>query len=87
MYLIGFLIVGAVVGLLAGFVMTGPGYGIFWDMVAGAVGALVCGLALSLVFGSYFTGLVIAYLGAVVVATILVAILHLVTGERPHVAR
>lgn len=77
MHLIGFLIVGVVVGWLAGHVMIGPGYGTFWDMVVGAVGAMVGGLVLSLVFGIYFTGLVISYLAAVIVATVLVAVLHL----------
>ncbi|HET7419785.1 MAG TPA: GlsB/YeaQ/YmgE family stress response membrane protein [Candidatus Dormibacteraeota bacterium] len=86
MYLIGFLVVGVAIGFLAGHVMTGSGYGVFWDMVVGAVGALVCGLVLSLVFGTYETGLIIAFLGAVIVAAVLVAVLHLANREKPRIA-
>lgn len=83
MYFIGFLILGVAIGWLAGHVMIGSGYGMFWDMVVGAVGAMVAGLTLSLVFGTLLTGLLIAYLGAVIVAAILVAVLHLTGRERP----
>jgi uncharacterized membrane protein YeaQ/YmgE (transglycosylase-associated protein family) len=76
MYLIGFLITGLAVGFLAGKVMIGEGYGIFWDMVVGAVGALVGGLAFSQYYGTYSTGLLISFLVAVIAAAVLVAILH-----------
>jgi len=76
MYLVGFLVVGVAVGFLAGYVMTGHGYGIFWDMVVGAVGAVVAGLVLSLISG------------AALAAVVLVAVLHLAYGrERPRAAR
>jgi uncharacterized membrane protein YeaQ/YmgE (transglycosylase-associated protein family) len=78
MYLIGFIVVGIAIGGLSGYVMTGQGYGVFWDMVVGAVGAVVSGLVLSLVFGAYTTGLVISFLGAVLAAVALVAVLHVV---------
>ena len=87
MHLIGFLLVGVAIGWLAGKVMVGAGYGIFWDMVVGAVGAIVGGLVLSLVFGMYLTGLVIAYLAAVIVAAVLVGVLHVAGGEKPQIAR
>jgi uncharacterized membrane protein YeaQ/YmgE (transglycosylase-associated protein family) len=87
MYFLGFLVVGVVVGFLAGYVMTGPGYGIFWDMVVGAVGAMVAGLVLSLMFGTYSSGLVISYLGAVIAGAVLVAVLHVLVKERPQTAR
>ena len=87
MYFIGFLIVGLAIGWLAGQVMIGPGYGIFWDMVVGAVGAMVAGLVLSLVFGTLLSGLVIAYLGAVIAAAVLVAVLHVLVKERPEIAK
>ena len=85
MHLIGFALLGVVIGFLAGHVMIGHGYGIFWDMVVGAVGAMVGGLVLSLLFGTYVTGLVVSYLGAVIVAAVLVAVLHLVGKEQPVV--
>jgi uncharacterized membrane protein YeaQ/YmgE (transglycosylase-associated protein family) len=87
LYFIGFLIVGLAIGWLAGQVMIGPGYGIFWDMVVGAVGAMVAGLVLSLVFGTLLSGLVIAYLGAVIAAAVLVAVLHVLVKERPEIAK
>jgi uncharacterized membrane protein YeaQ/YmgE (transglycosylase-associated protein family) len=88
MYLIGFLVVGVAIGALAGYVMTGHGYGVFWDMVVGAVGAVVAGLVRSLVFGAYTTGLVVSLLGAALAAVVLVAVLHLVyRTERPRTAR
>jgi uncharacterized membrane protein YeaQ/YmgE (transglycosylase-associated protein family) len=82
-HLIGFMLVGVAIGWLAGQMMIGQGYGIFWDMVVGAVGALVSGLVLSIVFGMYSTGLVISYLAAVIVAAVLVGVLHVVGKERP----
>ena len=36
MHLIGFLIMGAIVGWLAGKIMSGHGYGIIWDVVLGS---------------------------------------------------
>jgi uncharacterized membrane protein YeaQ/YmgE (transglycosylase-associated protein family) len=88
MYLIGFLITGLAVGYLAGKVTIGEGYGIFWDMVVGAVGALVGGLAFSLFYGTYTTGLLIAFLVAVIAAAVLVAILHVVASkEKREIAR
>ena len=85
MYLIGCLIAGVAVGWLAGKVTIGAGYGIFWDLVVGAVGALVAGLVFSLLFGAYSSGLVIAFLGAVIAAAALVAILHVANREQPRV--
>ena len=81
MHLIGFLIVGVAIGALASYVMTGPGYGMFWDMVVGAVGAMVAGLVRTLIFGRLDNGLLISYMAAVICAAVLVAILHL-TGTR-----
>lgn len=87
MYFIGFLVLGVAVGGLAGHAMTGAGYGIFWDTVVGAVGAIVTGLVLSLVFGTFFTGLVISYLGAVIAAAVLVAVLHVLVKHHPEMAK
>ena len=88
MYLLGFLVAGVAVGYLAGKVTIGEGYGIFWDMVVGAVGALVGGLAFTLFYGPYATGFLIAFLVAVIAAGVLVAVLHVVaTREKSAVAR
>jgi uncharacterized membrane protein YeaQ/YmgE (transglycosylase-associated protein family) len=45
MSLIAFLIVGLLAGWLAGLFVEGHGFGPFWDIVVGAMGALVGGVA------------------------------------------
>ncbi len=81
MHLIGFIILGAIAGWLAGKIMSGHGYGIIWDIVVGIVGAFLGGFVFSLIFGTQPTGLVISFIVALVGACILVAILHLVRRE------
>ena len=81
MHLIGFIILGAIAGWLAGKIMSGHGYGIIWDIVVGIVGAFIGGFVFSLIFGTQPTGLVISFIVALVGACILVAILHLVRRE------
>src|SRR5437867_8234583 len=81
MHLIGFLIMGAIVGWLAGKIMSGHGYGIIWDIVLGVVGSFVGGLIFSLIFGTQPTGLVISFIVALIGAVVLVAIVHMVRRE------
>lgn len=59
MHLIGFLIMGAVVGWLASKVMSGHGYATIWDVVLGIVGSFVGGFIFTLIFGVAPTGLLI----------------------------
>ncbi|HVH62612.1 MAG TPA: GlsB/YeaQ/YmgE family stress response membrane protein [Candidatus Dormibacteraeota bacterium] len=81
MHLLGFIILGAIAGWLAGKIMSGHGYGIIWDIVLGVVGAFVGGFIFSLIFGTQPTGLVISFIVALVGAIVLVAIIHLVKRE------
>jgi uncharacterized membrane protein YeaQ/YmgE (transglycosylase-associated protein family) len=81
MHLIGFLILGAIVGWLAGKIMSGHGYGIIWDVVLGIIGSFVGGLVFSLIFGTQPTGLIISFIVALIGACVLVAIVHLVKRE------
>jgi uncharacterized membrane protein YeaQ/YmgE (transglycosylase-associated protein family) len=81
MHLIGFLILGAIAGWLAGKIMSGHGYGIIWDVVLGVVGAFVGGFIFSLIFGTQPTGLIISFVVALIGACILVAIVHLIRRE------
>jgi uncharacterized membrane protein YeaQ/YmgE (transglycosylase-associated protein family) len=81
MQLIGFLILGAIAGWLAGKIMSGHGYGVIWDIVLGVVGAFIGGFVFSLIFGTQPTGLVISFVVALVGACVLVAIVHLVRRE------
>src|SRR2546425_12354662 len=77
MHRIGFLIMGAIVGWLAGKIMSGHGYGIIWDVVLGIVGSFVGGFVFSLIFGTAPTGLVISFIVALIGAILLVAIVHM----------
>lgn len=81
MHLIGFIILGALAGWLAGKIMSGHGYGIIWDIVLGIVGAFVGGFVFSKIFGTEPSGLIISFIVALVGACVLVAILHLVKRE------
>ncbi|HSP10495.1 MAG TPA: GlsB/YeaQ/YmgE family stress response membrane protein [Candidatus Dormibacteraeota bacterium] len=81
MHLIGFLILGAIVGWLAGKIMSGRGFGILWDIVLGIVGSFVGGFVFSLIFGTQPAGLLISFVVALIGACVLVAIVHLVKRE------
>ncbi|HYL07910.1 MAG TPA: GlsB/YeaQ/YmgE family stress response membrane protein [Candidatus Udaeobacter sp.] len=81
MHLLGFIILGAIAGWLAGKIMSGHGYGVLWDIVVGVVGAFIGGFVFSLIFGTQPTGLVISFIVALIGACILVAIVHLVKRE------
>ena len=81
MHLIGFIILGAIVGWLAGKIMSGHGYGIIWDIVLGIIGSFVGGLVFSLIFGTQPTGLIISFIVALIGACVLVAIVHLLKRE------
>ena len=83
MQFIGFLILGAIVGWLAGKVMSGHGYGIIWDIVLGVVGSFVGGFIFSLIFGTAPSGLIISFIVAFIGACVLVAVVRIVRGERP----
>ena len=78
---IGFLIMGAIVGWLAGKVMSGHGYGIVWHIVLGIVGSFVGGFLFTLFFGSQPTGLVISFIVALIGAIILVGIVHMIRRQ------
>ena len=86
MHLIGFLILGAIVGWLAGKIMSGHGYGVIWDIVLGIVGSFVGGLVFSLIFGTQPTGLIISFIVALIGACLLVGIVHLVKREPARMA-
>ena len=81
MQLIGFLIMGAIVGWLAGKIMSGHGYGILWDVVVGIVGSFLGGFIFSLIFGVQSTGLIVSFIVALIGAIVLVAIVHMVKRE------
>ncbi len=77
MHILYFLIVGLVVGWLAGVLVKGRGFGVLGDIIVGIVGAMVGGF-LSGVFGispsTGFGAFVMAVVGAVVLLAIIKAI-------------
>src|SRR5256884_8056800 len=81
MHLIGFLIMGAIVGWLAGKIMSGHGYGIIWDVVLGIVGSFLGGFIFSVLFGTQPTGLGISFIVALLGAVVLVGIVHMIKPE------
>ncbi len=77
MGILSWIVVGAIVGLLANWLVAGrfPG-GIFGTVVGGTLGAVLGGLIFSLVLGRGVTGfdaisLLIAFAGAAVLLTVL----------------
>ncbi len=81
MHLIGFLVLGAIVGWLAGKIMSGHGYGIIWDVVLGIMGSFVGGFVFSLIFGTAPTGLVMSFIVALIGAIVVVGIVHMIRRE------
>jgi uncharacterized membrane protein YeaQ/YmgE (transglycosylase-associated protein family) len=81
MHLIWFVVLGAIVGWLAGKIMSGHGYGIIWDIVLGILGSFVGGFVFSLIFGTQPTGLVISFVVALIGAIVLVALVRMVRRE------
>jgi uncharacterized membrane protein YeaQ/YmgE (transglycosylase-associated protein family) len=79
--LIGFVILGAIAGWLAGKVMSGHGYGIIWDIVLGIVGSFVGGWVFSLIFGTKPSGVIISFIVAFIGAVVLVALARVIRRE------
>jgi uncharacterized membrane protein YeaQ/YmgE (transglycosylase-associated protein family) len=73
--LLWFLLIGMVVGWLAGQLVKGGGFGVFGDIVVGVIGALVGGflfLAMGMSAGGGLLGsLIVATIGAVVLILVL----------------
>ncbi|HST03859.1 MAG TPA: GlsB/YeaQ/YmgE family stress response membrane protein [Chloroflexia bacterium] len=89
MNIIGWLVIGAIAGVIAGMVMKGGGYGLVGDIIVGLVGALIGGfLAALLGLGGLnandpisWGSLIIAVIGAI----ILIAILRMMSGNKARV--
>lgn len=80
--LVAWLIIGVVAGALAGRVVQGRGLGFLGDLAVGAAGALIGGvllrhLAPDVRYG-FLGSIVVAFVGA----SLLLAVLHLLTGGR-----
>jgi uncharacterized membrane protein YeaQ/YmgE (transglycosylase-associated protein family) len=82
MYLLAWIVIGAVVGWGTGRVFQGNGYGPFMDILMGVGGAVVGGFLMrSAGFGGY-SGMAITALVAMVGAVILTMLAAYVNGRR-----
>jgi len=79
---IGWLILGAIAGALAGSVMKGGGYGLVGDVIVGIIGALIGGFLVDLLLPNASFGFIGSLIVAFIGACILIAILRAVTGNR-----
>ncbi len=69
MDLIIFLLIGALVGWLAGVIMKGGGFGLIGDIIVGILGSLLGGWLLpklGIAIGGEFGGFITAVIGAVI---------------------
>jgi uncharacterized membrane protein YeaQ/YmgE (transglycosylase-associated protein family) len=76
-YWVWFLLIGAVIGWLAGLIVRGRGFGIIGDIVVGIVGAMLGGWIAG-VMGLYTSSSVGAFLVALAGAVVLVGLTRLV---------
>ncbi len=80
--IIAWLVVGLIVGWLAGLFMRGRGYGIVWDIIIGLIGSFVGGLICS-----FFVQGMVGFWGTVLVsfigACILIAIVRALSPRTP----
>ncbi len=76
-YWVWFLLIGLVVGWLAGLIMKGRGFGIIGNIVVGVVGALLGGWVAGAI-GLYTSSSIGAFLVALAGAVLLVGLISLV---------
>ena len=79
MSIIGFLILGALAGWIAGMLVQGHGFGILGDIVVGIVGAFIGGFVGGALFhwdvtGLNFSSLILSIIGAVILLLIVKAV-------------
>jgi uncharacterized membrane protein YeaQ/YmgE (transglycosylase-associated protein family) len=79
--IIGSVIVGAIVGWLAGKIMTGRGFGLLMDIVLGVVSGLVVAFVLGIWLGDDGPGWIVRFILSLLVACGLVALVHLAKKE------
>jgi uncharacterized membrane protein YeaQ/YmgE (transglycosylase-associated protein family) len=82
MYLLAWIVIGAVVGWGAGRVFQGNGYGPLMDILMGVGGAVVGGFSMSLVGVGGYGGTIVTTLVAMVGAVVLTVVAAYVNGRR-----
>jgi uncharacterized membrane protein YeaQ/YmgE (transglycosylase-associated protein family) len=78
---VGSVIVGAIVGWLAGRIMTGRGFGLPIDVLLGVISGLIVAFVLGIWLGDNGPGWIIRFILSLLVACGLVAIVHLMKKE------
>ena len=82
MYLLAWIVIGALVGWGSGRVFQGNGYGPLMDIFMGIGGAVVGGFTMSLVGVGGYSGTIITTLVAMVGAVLLTVVAAYVNGRR-----
>jgi len=82
MYLLAWIVVGAVVGWAAGRVFQGNGYGPLMDILMGIGGGVVGGFAMSAAGIGGYRGTIVTSLVAMVGAVLLTALAAYLNGRR-----
>ena len=82
MYLLAWIVIGAVVGWGSGRVFQGNGYGPLMDILMGVGGAVVGGFAMSAAGLGGYGGTIITTLVATVGAVLLTAVAAYINGRR-----
>jgi uncharacterized membrane protein YeaQ/YmgE (transglycosylase-associated protein family) len=82
LHIIGFLIIGGVIGLLAGLIVRGHGFGIIGDVVVGVIASLVGGYVWQMLFPSQTLGRIGSFFVSLVCAVVLVALVKAIVGRR-----
>jgi uncharacterized membrane protein YeaQ/YmgE (transglycosylase-associated protein family) len=83
---IGWIIIGAIAGMLAGRVMRGGGFGLLGDIVVGILGALLGGFLLGLLITADI-GIIWSFVVAFLGACLLLFLVRLVRGKRHAFSR
>ena len=76
------IVIGLIAGWLTGKILKGSGYGFFWDIILGIIGALVGGFLATLLHLPASGGIIYSLLIALVGAIIVVWLFRLVTGKK-----
>ena len=82
MELLGFVVVGAIAGWLAGRLMRGHGFGLLGDVIVGVIGAFIGGWGFRAVGAELEGGVVGSLIVAFVGALLLLFVIRLFTGRR-----
>jgi uncharacterized membrane protein YeaQ/YmgE (transglycosylase-associated protein family) len=82
LHIIGFLIIGGVIGLLAGLIVQGRGFGIIVDIIVGVIASLIGGYVWRQIFPGQTLGTYGSFIVGLICAVVLVALVKAIGGRR-----